>query len=114
MLSLIGLYGLISFTVTQRRREIGVRLALGATRGEAVRLILNEALGIALAGVLIGLPCIWMLGRLVESQLYGVRPTDLAAIGAGSAVILITSLCAAFVPAQRAARVHPAESLRLE
>jgi predicted permease len=114
LLSLIGLYGLISFTVTQRSREIGVRLALGATRGEAVRLILNDALAIALAGVLIGLPCVWALGRLVQSQLYEIGPTDPGAIGAAAAVILITALGAAFVPAQRAARVHPAETLRLE
>lgn len=114
VLSLIGLYGVMSFTVTQRRREIGVRLALGATRGTAVRLILNDAFAIVLGGALVGLPCIWALGRLVESQLYGMTASDPWAVGAAAAVMFLTALGAAFVPAQRAVRVHPAETLRLE
>ena len=74
LLSLVGLYGVISFVVTQRTREIGIRLALGATRLSAVWLVLRDALVMIAGGTAIALPCVWALGRLVESELYGVKP----------------------------------------
>jgi ABC-type antimicrobial peptide transport system permease subunit len=80
LLSLVGLYGVMSFVVTQRTREIGIRLALGATRSGAVWLVLRDALVMITAGIGIALPCVWALGRLVESQLYAVKPTDPATI----------------------------------
>jgi len=80
LLSLVGLYGVMSFVVTQRTREIGIRLALGATRWSAIWLVLRDALAMILAGIGIGLPVVWVLGRLVESQLYEVKPSDPAVI----------------------------------
>ena len=76
LLSLVGLYGVMSFVVTQRTREIGIRLALGATRSSNVWLVLRDALVMIAAGIAIALPCVWALGRLVESQLFDVKPTD--------------------------------------
>ena len=87
LLSLVGLYGVMSFVVTQRTREIGIRLALGATRRSAVWLVLRDALVMIAAGMAIALPCVWALGRLVESQLYGVKPTDPVTI-AGATLVL--------------------------
>ncbi len=80
LLSLVGLYGVMSFVVTQRTREIGIRLALGAKRSSTVWLVLRDALVMIAAGIAIGLPFVWALGRLVESQLYDIKPTDAAAI----------------------------------
>src|SRR5215475_12541159 len=80
LLSLIGLYGVMSFVVTQRTREIGIRLAMGATRSAAVWLVLRDALVMVGGGIAIALPCVWALGRLIESQLYDVKPTDPAVI----------------------------------
>jgi ABC-type antimicrobial peptide transport system permease subunit len=76
LLSLVGLYGVISFAVAQRTREIGIRMALGATRLSTIWLVLRDALVMIAGGTAIALPCVWALGRLVESQLYGVKPTD--------------------------------------
>src|SRR5262249_9795594 len=80
LLSLVGIYGVVSFAVTQRTREIGVRVALGASRLETVRLVLSDVLLMTAAGIAIGLPGVWALGRVVQSQLYGVRPMDLSTI----------------------------------
>jgi predicted permease len=114
LLSLVGLYGVMSFVVTQRTREIGIRLALGATRSGAVWLVLRDALMMIAGGIAIALPCVWVLGRLVESQLYEVKPTDPATIGAAALVLCLTALGAALIPAHRASVVNPTEALRFE
>ena len=114
LLSLVGLYGVISFTLTQRSREIGVRLALGATRLATVWLVLRDALVMTAIGIVIALPSVWALGRLVESQLYGIKPTDPATIVAATLILSSTALGAAFLPARRAAAVNPTDALRLE
>ena len=114
VLSLVGLYGVMSFVVTQRTREIGIRLALGATRFATVWLVLRDALGMIAAGIAIALPCVWALGRLVESQLYDVKPTDPPTIAAATLVLCLTALGAALIPAHRASAVNPTESLRFE
>jgi predicted permease len=113
-LSLVGLYGVMSFVVTQRTREIGIRLALGATRSATVWLVLRDALMMISAGIAIALPCVWALGRLVESQLYDVKPTDPFAIAAATFILCAASLGAAFIPARRASAVNPTEALRFE
>src|SRR5437764_937681 len=87
LLSLVGLYGVMSFVVTQRTREIGIRLALGATRSATVWLVLRDALAMTGAGIAIALPCTFALGRLVESQLYNVKPTDPAMIAAATLIL---------------------------
>ncbi len=114
LLSLVGLYGVMSFVVTQRTREIGVRLALGATRASAIWLVLRDALSMILAGTAIALPCIWALGRLVESQLFSVKPTDPVTIGAAALLLAGAALGAALVPAYRASTVNPTDALRFE
>jgi predicted permease len=114
LLSLVGLYGVMSYVVTQRTREIGIRLALGATRHSAIWLVLRDALLMIAAGTAIALPCVWALGRLVESQLYDVKPTDPVTILAATLVLCSTALGAALIPACRASAVNPTEALRFE
>jgi predicted permease len=114
LLSLVGLYGVMSFVVTQRTREIGIRLAMGATRLSTVWLVLGDALVMIAAGTAIALPCVWALGRLVESQLYDVKPTDPVTILAATLVLCSTALGAALIPAHRASAVNPTDALRFE
>jgi ABC-type antimicrobial peptide transport system permease subunit len=114
LLSLVGLYGVMSFVVTQRTREIGIRLALGARRWSAIWLVLHDALAMVLCGIGIGLPVVWALGRLVESQLYGVKPFDVTAIAISILVLGAAGLGAAFVPARRASGVNPTDALRVD
>jgi len=113
-LSLIGLYGVMSFVVTRRTREIGIRLALGATRASAIRLVLRDAVVMIAAGIAIAIPCVGALGKLVQSQLFGVTATDPATIAAAALVLAAGTLTAAFIPAWRASNVSPTDALRLE
>jgi len=114
LLSLVGLYGVMSFVVTQRTREIGVRLALGATRASALWLVLRDALMMIAAGTAIALPCVWALGRLVESQLFGVTPTEPSAIVGAMLLLASAAVAAALIPAHRASTVNPIDALRFE
>jgi predicted permease len=114
LLSLVGLYGVMSFAVAQRTREIGIRLALGARRWSAIWLVLRDALAMILCGIGIGLPVAWVLGRLVESQLYDVKAFDPTAIAVSMLALGSTGLGAAFVPARRASSVDPTDALRVE
>jgi ABC-type antimicrobial peptide transport system permease subunit len=114
LLSMVGLYGVMSFVVTRRTREIGIRLAMGATRLSAIWLVLGDAVIMIAAGTAIALPCVWMLGRLVESQLFEVKPTDPVTIGVAALVLCCTALGAAFIPARRASAVNAADALRFE
>ena len=114
LLSLVGLYGVMSFVVTRRTREIGIRLALGATRASALRLVLRDAVTMIAAGVALALPCVAGLGKLVQSQLFGVTATDPATIAAAAMVLAAGALAAAFMPAWRASNVSPTDALRLE
>ena len=114
VLSLIGLYGVMSFVVTRRTREIGIRLALGATGGSAIRLVLRDAAVMIAAGIAIALPCVAAFGKLVQSQLFGVTATDPATIAAAAMVLAAGAMAAAFLPAWRASNVSPTDALRLE
>src|SRR5262249_40546814 len=114
LLSLIGLYGVMSFVVNQRTRELGIRLALGATPASTIWLVLRDALVMIGAGTAIALPCVWALGRLVESQLYDIRPTDPLTILVATLVLCSTALGAALIPARRASSVSPTDALRFE
>jgi ABC-type antimicrobial peptide transport system permease subunit len=114
LLSIVGLYGVMSFVVTQRTQEIGVRLALGARRSSALWLVVRDALIMIAAGTIVALPIAWMLRRLVEAQLYDVRPFDLPTIVAASGILGAVALAAAMLPARRAASISPIEALRLE
>jgi predicted permease len=114
LLSLVGLYGVMSFVVTQRTREIGIRLALGARRWSAIWLVLRDALAMVLWGFGIGLPVVWALGRLLESQLYDVKPFDPTVIAIAMLALCSAGLGAAFFPARRASSVNPTDALRVE
>jgi ABC-type antimicrobial peptide transport system permease subunit len=114
LLSLVGLYGVMSYVATQRTREIGIRLALGATRRSAIWLVLRDALMMIAAGTAIALPCVWGLGRLIESQLYDVKPTDPMTILTATLVLCSAGLGAAFIPARRASAINPTDALRFE
>ena len=114
LLAVIGLYGVMSYTVARRTREIGVRVALGATAGKISWLVIREVLVIAAAGIAIGLPLAWWLGRYVSAQLYGVAPGDPVTYGAAVALLVGVALLAGMVPSSRAARLDPTTALRQE
>jgi hypothetical protein len=114
LLASIGLYGVMSFVVTQRTREIGIRMALGASRGAAVWLILRDAAMMVAWGVAIALPTAWWLGRFVESQLFGVRATDWPTALGATALIATVALCASALPVRRATAISPISALRSE
>lgn len=114
LLSLVGLCGVMSFVVSQRTREIGIRIALGARGSAAVWLVLRDAAAMIAAGTAIALPCVWVFGRLVESQLFGVTPTDPTTIAATTLLLATVALGAALVPAYGASTVNPTDALRAE
>jgi predicted permease len=114
LISAIGLFGVMSFVVTSRTQEIGVRLALGATRASAVRWITRDAASIVAVGAVIALPCVWGLRRFVQAQLFGIEAIDARTVAAACAVLLLAALAGAIVPAWRAASIRPTEALRAE
>ncbi len=114
LLASVGLYGVTAHAVAQRRQEIGIRIALGAERGAVLKLVMREVLLLMAAGTVVGVPAALALGRVVQSQLYGVRATDPAVIAGSVAVVAIVSTLAAWFPAQRATRIDPLEALRYE
>ncbi len=114
LLASVGLYGVTAYAVARRTQEIGIRIALGAERTNVLSLILREVLILAGAGVAIGIPSALALGRLVQSQLFGVKANDPAVMVAAAGVILAVSLFAGYLPARRATRIDPMEALRYE
>ncbi len=113
-LCVVGLYGVMAFIATQRRQEIGVRLALGATRTAAVLLVIRDALIMIGCGTVVGLFSAWMLRKLIEGELFGVRPFDPLTIALASGLLVLVALCAAVIPAWRAASASPTEAMRFE
>jgi len=114
ILSIVGLYGVIAYSVSQRTREIGVRMALGATPRSVYQLVLSEAGRLTLIGILIGVPGSIAAATFMRSLLFGVRVWDLSILGAVSAVLIGSALLASYIPARRAASVNPVEALRAE
>ena len=112
VLAVIGIYGVLSDAVGRRTREIGVRMALGAQPGQVLRLILGEGMAIALGGLAVGVPASLALARTLKSFLFGVAPGDPFTLVALSAVLALSALLAAYIPARRATRVDPMTSLR--
>ncbi len=109
-----GLYGVLSHNVSERRREIGIRAALGATRGRLMRLVLRQGLGFTLAGLALGLMAAAATSRLLSTLLFGVTPFDSVAFATAPAVLILVALAACLVPAWRAAATDPAAALRAE
>jgi putative ABC transport system permease protein len=114
LLAGVGIYGVMAFTVAQRVHEIGLRMALGASRGNVVRLILKEAMVLAFLGLGIGLVGAFFVGRAMHSTLYGVGTLDYGAIAGVALVLLSASLVASWIPARRAASVEPMKALRAD
>ncbi len=114
LLSVVGLYGVVAYSVSQRTREIGVRMALGAGRGSICRLVLKEALQLTVAGIVIGLCGSLAAAALMRSLLFGVGAWDVETFVAVAAVLGISAGLASYIPARRAASVNPLESLRVE
>ena len=114
LLALIGLYGVMAYSVTRRTREIGIRMALGALEGNVVWMVMKEVLMLVAVGVSIGLPAAFGLTRLVRAQLYGVTPNDPWALGLATLGLMLVACAAGFVPAVRASRIDPIQALRYE
>jgi putative ABC transport system permease protein len=114
LLSAIGLYGLLSYLVVQRTPEIGLRLALGAQKGDVLGMIVRRGLSLAVAGLGAGLFISAMMTRLMSGMLYGIRPSDPITFVGVTAILLLVSLAASGLPAYRAACLDPLKTLREE
>lgn len=114
LLAMIGVYGVMSFVVTGRTREIGIRLALGASSQATVWLILRDGIVMLVAAISLALPVVWGLGRFIESQLFGVRAMDWPTVTAAAVVIALVALAASGMPVRRAVSVSPVEALRYQ
>lgn len=114
LLAAIGIYGVMAFAVAQRTHEFGVRMALGAAGGQIMRLVLREGFTLALFGLTLGLGGAYLVGRVMQANLYGVSALDVRAFGAVAFVLLAAALLACYFPARRASRVNPMAALRDE
>jgi predicted permease len=114
LLAAIGIYGLLSFAVSNRAQEIGVRMALGATPASILKLVLREGLVLAVIGIALGVGVAWAAGRSLEALLAGVAPTDGPTLAVAVALVLVMTLAGSLIPAWRAARVDPAIVIRAD
>jgi ABC-type antimicrobial peptide transport system permease subunit len=110
----VGLYGVLAYTVAQRTREIGVRMALGADRGSVRALVLRQVAGLFLIGTVIGILAALALGRAAQSLLFELGGQDAGVIALATLLLALFALGAGLIPAARAARVHPMQALRYE
>jgi predicted permease len=114
VLGMVGVYGVLAFLVSRRKREMGVRMALGAQRGDVLLLILKEGARFALSGIALGLAGAFALTRLLASDLYGISPTDSITYVSVTGLVAVVTLAACYIPARRAAKVDPMVALRYE
>jgi putative ABC transport system permease protein len=113
-LAAVGLYGVLSYSVSRRSQEMGLRLALGAEPSHLLRLMVAYGLKLTLAGAVVGLACAFPLARLIATMLFGVTPFDLASYGATVLLMIAVGAAACYFPARRAMRVDPIVALRTE
>jgi ABC-type antimicrobial peptide transport system permease subunit len=114
LLGVVGIYGAIAYAVSQRRREIGIRVALGAQPGELTRMFVRSALGLCVTGIVIGLSTAVASSHVMASLLFDVTPLDPVTFGSVPVVLLAAALVASYVPARRVAAIDPAEALKPE
>jgi len=114
LLAMIGMYGVISYSVQQRTHEIGIRISVGATRGNVLGMVLGSGARLAGLGIVIGLIGAWAATRTISSFLYGIRPTDPLTFAAVSALLMAVAILACYFPARQAARIDPITALRHE
>jgi ABC-type antimicrobial peptide transport system permease subunit len=114
LLACIGMYGLMSYAVTRRTNEIGIRMALGAKRSEVLWMVMRESLILLGLGFVAGLPAALAADRLVSKMLFGLRPTDPLSLAGAALLLLAFALLAGFLPARRASQVDPMVALRYE
>jgi len=112
ILAVIGIYGVLAYSVAQRRHEMAIRLALGAERGDILRLVVRQGLGLALVGIAVGLCAAFLMTRLMSSMLYDVSARDLTTFAIAPVIFLCIALLASYLPARRATRLNPLEVLR--
>jgi predicted permease len=114
VLAIIGLYGVMSYSVAQRTREIGIRMALGAEQGKVIGMVMREVLTLIVIGVGVGVPAALLLTRVVKSQLYGLEAHDPWTLGLATGLLAMVACAAGYIPALRASRVDPMRALRYE
>lgn len=114
LLACLGLYGVTAYSVTRRTREIGIRMAIGASRGAVLTTVLRGALGQLAAGLLIGVPAALAAGQLLQTSLYGVSGHDPFLLTAAVAILAVCAIAASLIPARRAAALDPVQALRTQ
>jgi putative ABC transport system permease protein len=114
ILAMVGIWGVVSNSVSQRSREFGIRMAMGARQGHVLKMVLSEVIILTLVGIVAGLPVAWALTRFIRSLLFEVAPADPATFGAIAALLIFAGLVASYIPARRATRIDPAIILRSE
>jgi putative ABC transport system permease protein len=112
VLAAVGIYGIIAFSASQRTREIAIRIALGAQRGNVFGMVLGQGLRLAALGILFGVLTALLVGRVLAGSLYGVSASDPLTLGSVALLITVVALAASFLPARRAATTAPMEALR--
>jgi putative ABC transport system permease protein len=112
ILAAMGLFGIVSASVTRRRTELGIRMALGADAGHVLRMVLGDALRLVGLGLLTGIPGVWLAGRLLEGMLVGMSPFDALTLAAVAVTLLAVTALACWIPARRVTTIDPARSLR--